>query len=192
MALDILAQNVLKQFNEELIRGEPCEIPIEEIVEFHFGLIVQYRNLSKNGIIHGITVFQDSIVPIYDDCMKRYEAIFAKEGTIIVDKRLLAENRIKRLRFTFAHELGHFMIHQEHYREIDQLASKTSSDSNAKTEREADYLGAALLMPYGRVKVAFLRLSTTFSKEGIIKKLAQIFNVSVQAMEIRLKIIGLI
>ena len=46
-AIETLAQNALKHYKEELICGEPCEIPIEELIEFHFGIIVQYRNLSK-------------------------------------------------------------------------------------------------------------------------------------------------
>lgn len=48
-AIETLAQNALKHYNEELVCGEPCEIPIEELIEFHFGIIVQYRNLSKMG-----------------------------------------------------------------------------------------------------------------------------------------------
>jgi len=190
-AIDMLAQNALKYYNPELICGDPQEIPIEEIIEFHFGIIVQYRNLSKNGSIHGITVFEHSMIPVYDDRRKQYEATFAKSGIILIDKRLLAQNREKRLRFTFAHELGHYMIHKDYYTEIDELASKTSSTSDSQTEREADALGAALLMPYGRVKVAFMRLQGKLPKEATIHQLAQLFNVSAQAMEIRLRIIGL-
>lgn len=70
--------------------------------------------------------------------LKRYEASFAKSGTILIDSRLLAEKQSKRLRFTLAHELAHWMIHQDYYKEIDELASKTSSDSDIRTEREAD------------------------------------------------------
>lgn len=191
-AIETLAQNALKHYKEELICGEPSEIPIEELIEFHFGIIVQYRNLSKKGTIHGITVFEDSIIPVYDTQLKRYEATLAKSGTILIDSRLLAENKVKRLRFTLAHELAHWMIHQDYYKEIDELASKTSSDSDMRTEREADSLGAALLMPYGRVKVAFCRLKPKLRQEAIISQMAQLYNVSVQAMEIRLKTIGLI
>ena len=190
-AVDMLAQNALKYYNLELVSGEPQEIPIEEIVEFHFGMILQYRNLSKNGAIHGITVFEDSTIPVYNEKNKRYEATYSKAGTILIDKRLLAPNREKRLRFTIAHELAHYMIHNDYYRTIDELASKTTSISHTHTECEADALGAALLMPYGRVKVAFTRVNGKLSKEAVVCQLAQLFNVSIQAMEIRLKVIGL-
>lgn len=190
-AIETMAQNAIKHYDEELMRGEPCEIPIEELIELYFGIIIQYRNLSKNGAIHGITVFEDSIIPVYDPKLKRYEAVYAKAGTIMIDSRLLAENKIKRLRFTLAHELAHWMIHQDYYKEIDELASKTSCDSDIRTEREADSLGAALLMPYGRMKVAFCRLQNKLTKEAIVSHMAQLFNVSLQAMEIRLKTVGL-
>lgn len=99
---------------------------------------------------------------------------------------------MKRLRFILAHELGHWMIHQDYYKEIYELATKTSSDSDIRTEREADSLGTALLMTYGRVKVAFCRLKPKLTKEAAVTHMAQLFNVSVQAKEIRLKTIGLI
>ena len=89
-AIDILAQNALKYYDEDLINGEPREIPIEELMEFHYGLIVQYKCITKNGTIHGLTVFEDSIIPVYDTKLKLYEASYAKAGTIIIDNRLLA------------------------------------------------------------------------------------------------------
>lgn len=191
-AIDSIAQNTISQYKPELVTGEPCEIPIEEIVELHFGLILQYRNLSKAGNIHGITVFENSYIPIYDDEHKRYEPIIVKAGTILIDKRLLASNRVKRLRFTLAHELAHHIIHREYYKKTNELASKLSSDSDMQTEKEADELGAALLMPYGRIKVAYKRLGEKLNKKALIHHLSLMFNVSTQAMEIRLGRIGLL
>lgn len=98
----------------------------------------------------------------------------------------------KRLRFTLAHELGHFMIHSDYFKGIHELASKTSTDSTVITEREADALAAALLMPKGRVKVAFSRLHHKLKTESVIYQMAGLFNVSAQAMEIRLNKLGLI
>ena len=190
-AIDTIAQNTLKNYNEELVTGDPTAIPIEELIELHFGLIVEYRNLSKDGHIHGMTVFEDSIIPIYDERTKRLEPIFAKAGTILIDKRLLVGNRVKRMRFTLAHELGHYLMHDEYYSNQVTLPNKSKLKSVEQQEKEADDLGASLLMPYGRVKVAYKRLANKYSKEELIKKLAEIFEVSKEAMEIRLKKIGL-
>lgn len=190
-AIETIAQNTLTKYNPILVNGEPQEVPIEDIIEMHFGIILQYRNLSKTGRILGITCFEDCIYPIYDENYRRYEGVIAKEGTIIIDKRLLAKNNIKRLRFTLAHELGHYILHSEYYRETEQTASKLSTDSDTQTEREADELAAALLMPQGRLKVAFRRLNNKYNKTETIRYLAEMFNVSTQSMEIRLMKTGL-
>ena len=190
--IDILAQNALKYYDEELVSGEPQEIPIEELIEFHYGLIVQYKCITKNGTIHGLTVFEDSIIPVYDTKRKRYEANYAKEGTIIIDSGLLASNMNNRLRFTLAHELAHYIIHQDYYRELNELASKASTDSDVKTEREADSLAAALLMPSGRTKVAYNRLKNKLTIKATITQMAKLFNVSTIAMKIRLNTLGLV
>lgn len=70
--IETLAQNALKYYDETLITGDPKEIPIEELIEFHFGLIVQYRTLNRDGAIHGIAVFEDSLIPVYDSRKKQY------------------------------------------------------------------------------------------------------------------------
>ncbi len=189
-AIEVIAQNVLKEFDEKIMQEAPKEIPIEELIEFHFGLTVQYRNLSKEGGIHGITVFEDSIVPLYNSRLRRQEATCVPAGTILIDKRLLAPARENRLRFTLAHELSHWLIHRDYFQQIEELASKTSLTSVAKTEREADSLASALLMPYGRVKVAFFRLQGKLSKEATIYMMSITFGVSKQSMALRLKEIG--
>ncbi len=190
-AMESIAQRELMMFNPALVNGDPRVVPIEEMIELHYGIILQFRNLSKKGHIHGITVFEDSVIPIYDEINKRYEPIVVKAGTILIDKRLLAKNRINRFRFTLAHELAHYILHGEYYLGVQELASKISSESDARTEKEADELGAALLMPQGRLKVAFKRNAYQIDRKELIYNLAQTFEVSAQAMEIRLKRLGL-
>lgn len=190
-AIESIAQRELLQFDSELVNGEPKVVPIEEMIELHYGIILQYRNLSKKGHKHGITVFEDSIIPIYDDANKRYEPIVVKDGTILIDKRLLASNKNNRLRFTLAHELAHYILHSEYYLEMQELASKISTESDFRTEKEADELGAAILMPQGRLKVAIKRNAHQMERKELIYHLSHIFEVSTQAMEIRLKRLGL-
>ncbi len=191
-AIETIAQNTLMQYNPRLVNGEPQAIPIEDVIEFHQGIILQFRNLSKNGTILGMTIFEDMIIPIYNEKTKKYEPIIVKEGTIIIDKRLLTESKEKRLRFTLAHEYSHYIIHNEYYKETSEVANKLSTDSDARTEREADELAAAMLMPFGRLKVAYKRLSGKLNRTGLINHLAIMFNVSNQAMEIRLQNLKLI
>ena len=42
----------------------------------------------------------------------------------------------RRLRFTLAHELAHWIIHDEYFSQQNELASKSSNDSNQQTEQE--------------------------------------------------------
>lgn len=190
-AMDSIAQRELLEFDSTLVNGDPRAVPIEEMIELHYGIILQYRNLSKKGHILGITVFEDSIIPVYDDESKRYEPIVAKAGTILVDQRLLASHCYNRLRFTLAHELAHYILHSEYYLKTQSLASKISSHSDMKREKEADALGASILMPQGRIKVAMKRLGNQLERKELIYQMASIFNVSIQAMEIRLQRLGL-
>ncbi len=190
-AIDIIAQNTLKNFNPIFVGGEPQQVPIEEIIELHLGINLEYARLSKNGTIHGITVFEDTVLPLYDEQNKDYALFLIEENTIIIDSKLLAANRVKRLRFTLAHELAHWIIHQEYYVNSENIASKMSTQSDARTEREADELAAALLIPYGRLKVAYKRLCGKLNQKTLISQLATMFNVSAEAMTIRLSRLGL-
>ena len=95
------------------------------------------------------------------------------------------------MRFTCAHELGHWALHQKLYSGTGDVAAydgKTSSDESCGSiERQADALATALLMPIPQVKKCFYRLRPGKSKECLVTEMARIFQVSKQAMRIRLE-----
>ena len=118
---------------------------------------------------------------------KKYELVFVERGTIILDASLLRSKTDGRLRFTAAHELAHWLIHQELYAGSGNMAAMQKSISNSSEadkaiERQADLLGSALLMPINQVKRSFYRLPVS----NRIEVLATKFGVSNQAMRIRL------
>ena len=152
------------------------------------GLSLEFQYIRKNGRILGETVFDDDYVPIYNMDEKRYELIFVERGTIILDASLLRCRTQGRLRFTAAHELAHWLIHQELYSGTGDTAAMAksiskSSDADKYIERQADMLGSSLLLPMCQVKKAFYRLSG----DDRVLQLATQFGVSKQAMEIRLR-----
>ena len=105
-----------------------------------------------------------------------------------MDASLLRCRTQGRLRFTAAHELAHWLIHQELYSGTGDTAAMAksiskSSDADKYIERQADMLGSALLLPMCQVKKAFYRLSG----DDRVLQLATQFGVSKQAMEIRLR-----
>ncbi|HOQ14255.1 MAG TPA: ImmA/IrrE family metallo-endopeptidase [Bacillota bacterium] len=186
--LEAIARNTLKKYDESLVSGyDAKEIPIEEIIE-SMGLSLEYQYIRNNGRILGETVFDDAYVPIYNMDEKRYELIFVERGTIILDASLLRCRTRGRHRFTAAHELAHWLIHQELYSGTGDAAAmlkslSKSSEADRRIELQADMLASALLLPISQVKKAFYRTSG----EDRVSRLAAQFGVSNQAMEIRLR-----
>ena len=186
--LEAIARNTLKKYDESLVSGyDAKEVPIEDIIE-SMGLSLEYQYIRNNGRILGETVFDDAYVPIYNMDEHRYELIFVERGTIILDASLLRCRTRGRHRFTAAHELAHWLIHQELYSGTGDAAAmlkslSKSSEADRRIELQADMLASALLLPISQVKKAFYRTSG----EDRLSRLAAQFGVSNQAMEIRLR-----
>ena len=191
--LEAIARDALKRYDPHLVIGMGVQrVPIEEIIE-SMGLTIEYQYIRRNGRILGETVFDDGYIPLYNMEKRKYELFFMPRGTIIIDAHLLEDKTDSRLRFTCAHELAHWLIHQELYSGSGEAAAMVnniskSSDTDRCIERQADILAGALLMPIGKVKQAFYRTS---EKNGI-EILAKEFGVSKESMEIRLREHGLI
>lgn len=105
-------------------------------------------------------------------------------------------NPAKRIRFTLAHELGHFMLHSDDVPLFIDKTERFNRDGNSSTgeimrEREANAFAAALLMPEKLVREQVETLKTA-DDNNYIKELASKFGVSNQAMTIRLTNLGLL
>lgn len=189
-ALETIARNVLKSYD-----SDPQAIPVEVIMEHQYGLQFDYQYIRNNGRILGETVFDDALVPVYDSENQEYTLIPVKGGTVIIDAGLIDNKSDGRFRFTCAHELSHWLIIGS-----GQTAAMTAEDNSVRSsqsditiERQADRLGGYLLMPSGTVKKAFYRMNAfSLPQQVRISKLADFFQVSRQAMEIRLNEMGLL
>ena len=95
-----------------------------------------------------------------------------------------------RQRFTIAHELGHYFLDREFLKNeelhIDTILYRTENEEKEEKEREkrVDYFAGALLM--NKTLLEKLR------SENTVTELAEIFDVSVSAMTVRLDILGLL
>lgn len=121
-----------------------------------------------------------------------YEGDLEKKisGAIRYDKKsdkfeiLVNKNDSKvRQRFTIAHELGHFILHQEILKS-DEIHVDIMFRMPTEKEQEVDYFAGALLMNRTILEKLY--------KENSIAELAELFKVSVSAMTVRLDILGLI
>jgi Zn-dependent peptidase ImmA (M78 family) len=100
-----------------------------------------------------------------------------------------------RQRFTLAHEFAHFILGHKGDFFLDRVIlfrSTKSKEANSAQERDANAFAAALLMPEEMVqeeiqKEEYLELD----EEAVVGKLARKFEVSTQAMAIRLQKLGL-
>ena len=102
-----------------------------------------------------------------------------------------------RKRFTTAHELGHLMLHSNEPLHVDRvfaikLRDKTSSEAVDLDEIEANAFAAELLMPTTMIqkKMQGIVEVLDYEKADPIAKLAREFDVSTQAMTIRLINLG--
>lgn len=89
-----------------------------------------------------------------------------------------------RVRFTIAHELGHYFLHMKDS-EAGKVLTSFRMDSSPK-ETEANQFAAELLMPEDYVRAEYKKMFIPISDS-----LAQTFNVSKMAMQFRLKNLGL-
>jgi len=185
--LEAIARKVISRYKPSLLHT-PAPIPVEIIMEKVYGLSLEFQFIRNNGRVLGETVFEDALVPIYDRANHEgYKLIPVKAGTVIIDASLIDNRGDGRFRYTCAHELAHQVLHKHFFTEMGETAAMTkimrSSEADKAIEWQADRLGSYLLMPKGTVKMAFHH--NRYDK-NVVDKLARLFEVSRQAMQIRL------
>lgn len=97
----------------------------------------------------------------------------------------------QRQRFTIAHELGHFLLHEVDRLFIDKKISiyyrhSRATDGNNEKETEANNFAGMLLIPTKFLEEDLKNEEIDILDEEIIKRLAKKYKVSEQAMSIRL------
>jgi Zn-dependent peptidase ImmA (M78 family) len=103
-----------------------------------------------------------------------------------------------RQRFTIAHEIGHFLLHEGtkvHFDEDFRVNYRNAASSEAidTDEIEANRFAAALLMPQDFLRKDLLRLKADDQNiEKVIQSLAVRYKVSSRAMELRLVNLGFV
>jgi Zn-dependent peptidase ImmA (M78 family) len=114
------------------------------------------------------------------------------DGSVIIGVH--ASQARSRQRFTVAHELGHYLMHQgravivEHLHRAARVNWRdgTSALASDKEEIEANQFAAALLMPRSLLEAHFESEVGRYDEERLVHLLARRFEVSPQAMRFRL------
>jgi hypothetical protein len=185
--LEEIARKALTAHNRLLYYGQPTAIPIEDMIEAH-GLILEFQCLRKNGRILGKTIFDEGLEAVYDLENQEYILFPVKAGTILIDVSLCCEDTgAGRLRFTCAHELAHWILHKKLYLGTGESAAHAPAIQEDDMEIQTNLLGSALLMPMPQVKRCFYQLRAGRSSQALVADMAEVFQVSRQAMRIRLE-----
>jgi Zn-dependent peptidase ImmA (M78 family) len=114
-------------------------------------------------------------IEVYSMPCKSFGAVFSESGG---RRRLLVNSRLPRGRFRFsiAHELGHFLLKHEPLTHIGEKRSPA-------LEREADIFASELLLPEDLLRADCAHRT--------VPDIARRYIVSRQALEIRMKTLGL-
>jgi Zn-dependent peptidase ImmA (M78 family) len=183
---------IAAEFLEKHNANETIPVPIEQIVETGFGMdIVPMPGLQQNWDV---------------------EAFITRDLTEIRVDEYVFMNRLKRYRFSLAHELGHRVLHGEYWREMefDDIASwkQAQADISGKVyggaEFQANTFAGCVLVPtqpLGQKIGEWVQLAgekgvdvgdiATGAREFIEEKVALDFEVSHQVVSIRMERSGM-
>lgn len=128
--------------------------------------------------------------------IKPYEGHDDLSGVLVRDSHgtIIGVNALHpkpRQRFTIAHELGHFFLHEVDPLFIDKKISiyyrhSTATDGKNEKEIEANNFAGMLLIPKKLLQEDLKKEAIDILDEEVIRKLAKRYQVSEQAMSIRL------
>lgn len=162
-----------------------------------------------NGIIEKTKISKvpvdiETICLNYDISLEPLDADDTLSGFFLVNdnrKKIIGYNKThseNRVRFTIAHELGHFQLHCKKDKNffIDKSSkffrNELSSSGILKQEREANAFAAALLMPINILEKELDKIDNKGDSNEIISKLSKKFKVSEDSMKFRLINLGII
>ena len=105
------------------------------------------------------------------------------------------DHALVRQRFTIAHELGHFLLHEHDQVHVDRgfrvrLRSGVSSQGTDRDEMEANRFAAELLMPLQLLRGDVQGREFDLTNDAELRSLARRYGVSTQALAIRLNTLG--
>lgn len=213
--IDDIGERFVAEFCPQALTS-PCAIDIDMFAQEYLGLNQDFQYLSNNGIYLGMMVFDDTDrVVIYNPAENVADYVSAAARTIIIDNGLLDKNQEHRYRFTMGHEASHDILHSAYFNyaynpnqmtlfgampvaptvqcRIDsgKLPTKDKKGTDSDwMEFQANRLSSAILMPTSAVRmvaVAEKPHRAAFQAAKCVLEVSKIFNVSLQAAEIRLR-----
>jgi len=159
-----------------------------------------HKILDRFG--HSIPVDVESIVRAHNLKIKAEALEESVSGMLVIkdDGGVVAVNEShhrNRRRFTIAHELGHFVLHGNSARVFIDAGpvfyrDEAAADGTRIQEIQANTFAAELLMPESAVVDIFRKQPLDPHDEAAVRRMAARFEVSAQALTLRLINLGLV
>ena len=174
-ALDDHATSVITDFCPNIL-STTMPVDIDSLLEFYLKLRVEYKQLSYDHKVLGLTAFNDGCIRVIDEQSGDTALIYVDAGTVVIDDNLLAATKLTRMRFTLAHEASHWILHRSYFSldnpffqnekygnqylaakegQMDYSRKRREQGDSERLERQADFVAAALLMPKPALRLAF-------------------------------------
>jgi predicted transcriptional regulator len=178
------AQALLREFEENYDASDAPPVPVERIARSLLGLYIDEHDDIRT-------------LPNAPADQGHLSGMLDPQEMIIWIDRSEAQRSPRRKRFTIAHEIGHFRMHVtsserifvDRQRDIVELSSSAGGPQAPglhQREREANEFARELLMP--EVLVSARARAAGFN----LSALAERFEVSVPAIRLRLRLLGLL
>ncbi len=203
--IEELAEGMMLQYLGKQ-REIPPQVDIDGFVIHYLRLPVAYCSFAEDDM-DKIGFISDGITPLH--IMERGQPVsrvFSK-GTVVLEQYLKGKKEDGRRRFTLAHEASHFIMDRtvsvaSFHREYDNERSYSPQELRellSFREAQVDRLAAALLMPGFMVRNTLGRFAGTMAipiygdnllrleDKLLVKKMADVMDVSYTAFLIRLK-----
>lgn len=180
---EFITQKILRRANYDLSGNTIDRVPVEDIIEFDFELEFVWEDVAH----------------LEDDTTDVYALILPEEKKIILNeaKRELFQKYVGALNFTYAHELGHYVLHTSAGRQLslfeeEQFLCRAENKADP-VEYQANQFASCLLMPKPIIESQFQQFMET---ESLVwpsfYKLAEKLEVSITALMIRFKQLKLV
>jgi hypothetical protein len=186
----MITYDALDQYAETVIRDAmpyalvaPTPIDVESFIEFYLGLEVEFKSVSYDRKVLGMTAFNDGTIYVISEKTGKRVPIEVSEGTVFIEPLLTESRNTARRRFTIMHEGSHWLIHRPAFAEdnpfgtpgmydnqylaakegrIDYSRCQKERNDHERIERQADFLASALLMPKSTLRMAFKEFFTFY------------------------------
>ncbi|MEB6670614.1 ImmA/IrrE family metallo-endopeptidase [Acinetobacter pittii] len=159
-----------------LVNGSDTQAPIDiENIIIKNGVKIREDSSLGTGVIGQITYSDDVAIISINPSENMYKS---------------------RRRFTLAHEFGHYVLHSDGEKRefIDKSETMFRSDFSNDFEIEANHFAACILMPEQslidtgmEIVEQFEGKESEYSEDEFIRRMALVFQVSIQSMRYRLK-----